>query len=239
MSRFKILVLIFCSISLPIFIQACATITVNVYFPAEEVREAYTNLEEELLKPPEGDVPVSGSPPPVKKESVPEPQSLWKYPEKPLLTYRRFIRLRRNFSLDLSKFAWAQDNIAKEITNKIRNMPSVVRAFQSRGKRLNEINKMLSDHKVGEGNQGLLVARGDLTPQERNSLNAENKDRMVIIDGMARAIVEINGLEPSSENVNRVAPEAGEQFAAVRRGDAKPGWAIQLPNGSWVTKKMN
>jgi hypothetical protein len=237
MNRYNVLVLIFCFVFLPIFIQACATITVNVYFPAEEVREAYSNLEEELLKPQGGDEPVRGSPPPVRKESVPEPQSLRKYTEKPLLTYRSFIRLKRNFSLDLSKFAWAQDNIAKDITNKIRNMPGVVRAFQSRGERLNEIAKMLSDHKVGEGNRGLLVARGDLTPHERTSLNAENKDRMVIIDGMARAIVEINGIEPSSENINRVAPQAAQQFAAVRRSDAKRGWAVQLPNGNWVTKK--
>jgi hypothetical protein len=236
MNRNKILVLLCCFISLPMLVQACATITVNVYFPAEEVREAYINLEEELLKPQEGEGPVSGSPP-VKKESVPEPQSLRNYPDKPLLTYRRFIRLRSKFSLDLSQFAWAQDNIAREITNKIRNMPVVVKAFQSRGKRLTEIGKMLSDHKVGEGNQGLLVARGDLTDQEGNPFSAENKDRMIIIDGMARAIVEINGIEPSSENINRVAPQAAEQFAAVRRSEAKPGWAIQLPNGSWVTKK--
>jgi hypothetical protein len=237
MNRYNVLVLIFCFVFLPILIQACATITVNVYFPAEEVREAYTNLEEELLKPQGGDEPVRGSPPPVRKESVPEPQSLRKYTEKPLLTYRRFIRLRRNFSLDLSKFAWAQDNIAKEITNKIRNMPSVVRAFQSRGKRLDEISKMLSERKVGEGNKGLLVMLGVLTSQERAAFNAENKDRTKIIDGMAEAIVEINGVKATPENVQRVAPEAAEQFAAVRRSDAKPGWAIQLPNGSWVTRK--
>ncbi len=236
MSKHNTLTLTFCLISVLIMMQACATITVNVYFPAEEVREAYINLEEELLKPQEGDEPVSESPP-EKEKSITEPQGVWKYPDKPLLTYRRFIRLRKKFSLDLSKFAWAQDNIAKEITNKIRNMPAVVRAFQSRGRRLGEINKMLSDHKVGEGNQGLLVPRVDLTPQERNSLDAENKDRRIIIDGMARAIVEINGLEASSENVNRVAPEAAQQFAAVRRSEAKPGWATQLPDGSWATRK--
>ncbi len=236
MDRYKIMGLLICFISVPIFIQACATINVNVYFPAEEVREAYIDLEEELLKPQEGEGPVSGQPP-VKKESVPEPQSLRKYSEKPLLTYRRFIRLERNFSLDLSKFAWAQDDIAREITNKIRNMPGVVRAFQSRGARLNEISKMLSGRKVGEGNKGLLVMLGDLTSQERSAFNAENKDRMKIIDGMAEAIVEINGLQATPENVQRVAPEAAEQFAAVRRSGAKPGWAIQLPNASWVTKK--
>ncbi|MBI4229166.1 MAG: DUF1318 domain-containing protein [Deltaproteobacteria bacterium] len=235
MIKNKIPALLFCFISLPILIQACATITVNVYFPAEEVREAYISLEEELLRPQGGEGPASG--PPVKKESVPEPQSLRTYPEKPLLKYRRFLTLKRKFSLDLSKLALAQDNLAREITNKIRNMPEVVGAFKSRGARLNEIGKMLSDRKVGEGNKGLLVVLGDLTGQERDVFNAENKDRMKIIDGMARAIVEINGIEPSSENINRVAPEAGAQFAAVRRSEAEPGWAIQLPNGSWVTKK--
>ena len=236
MNGYRVRVLLCCFISLPVLIQGCATITVNVYFPAEEVREAYINLEQELLKPQEGEGPVSGTPP-GKKESAPGPQSMRKYPEKPLLTYTRFIRLKRNFSLDLSKFAWAQDDISREITNKIRNMPGVIRAFQSRGKRLNEISKMLSDHKVGEGNQGLLVARGDLTDQDGNVFSAENKDRMIIIDGMAKAIVEINGLEASHENIDRVAPQAAEQFAAVRRSEAQPGWAIQLPNGSWVTKK--
>jgi hypothetical protein len=236
MDRYKIMGLVICFISVPIFMQACATINVNVYFPAEEVREAYIDLEEELLKPQEGEGPVSGTPP-GKKESAPGPQSMRKYPEKPLLTYRRFIRLKRNFSLDLSKFAWAQDDISREITNKIRNMPGVVRAFQSRGARLNEISKMLSGRKVGEGNKGLLVMLGDLTSQERSAFNAENKDRVKIIDGMAEAIVEINGLQATPENVQRVAPEAADQFAAVRRSGAKPGWAIQLPNASWVTKK--
>jgi Protein of unknown function (DUF1318) len=236
MNRYRIRVLLCCFISLPVFIQACATITVNVYFPAEEVREAYINLEEELLKPQQGEGPVSGTPP-VKKESAPGPQSLRKYPEKPLLTYRRFIRLKRNFSLDLSKFAWAQEDISREITNKIRNMPGVVRAFQSRGARLNQIGKMLSERKVGEGNKGLLVMLGDLTSEERDAFNAENKDRTRIIDGMAEAIVEVNGLQATPENVQRVAPEAAEQFAEVRRSEAKPGWAIQLPNGSWATRK--
>jgi hypothetical protein len=236
MNGYRLGVLLSCFISLQVFIQACATITVNVYFPAEEVREAYINLEEELLKPQEGEPPVSGAPP-AKKESAPGPQSLRKYQEKPLLTYRRFIRLKRNFSLDLSKFAWAQEDISREITNKIRNMPGVVRAFQSRGARLNQIGKMMSERKVGEGNKGLLVILGDLTSQERAAFDAENKDRTRIIDGMAEAIVEINGLQATPENIQRVAPEAAEQFASVRRSEAKPGWATQLPNGSWVTKK--
>ena len=32
------------------YLVSCATITVNVYFPAEEVRDAYSSLEEEFLE---------------------------------------------------------------------------------------------------------------------------------------------------------------------------------------------
>ncbi len=219
-----------------ICISSCATITVNVYFPAEEVREAYISLEQELLQP--EDVEGTGTDEaPGTTESVLEPQSLKTYPKEPLLKYRRFITLWRGISLDLSKFAWAQDNIAREITNEIKKMPEVVQAFQSRGKRLGETNKLLSERKVGEGNKGLLVKLSSLSPQETKEFNAENKDRKIIVDGMARAIVEINGLEPTPQNINRVAPEAAKQFAAVRRSEAKSGWQIQLPDGKWGTKK--
>lgn len=236
MKEKKLLFLKLIALTFTIKLLACATITVNVYFPAEEVREAYINLEEELLKPQDEEGTETDEDPAI-NESVAEPQSLRTYPEEPLLTYRKFITLWRGISLDLSKFAWAQDNIAREITNKIKKMPEVVKAFQSRGKRLSEISKLFSEHKVGEGNKGLLVKRGSLTPQETKVLNAENKDRRIIIDGMARAIVEINGLEPSPQNINRVAPEAADQFAAVRRSEAKSGWQIQLPDGKWGTKK--
>lgn len=236
MNKFKMMVPKFCLIAFPILVQACATITVNVYFPAEEVREAYINLEEELLRPQKGDEPL-GWLPPASEESVAEPESRRRYGETPLLKHRRFIRLRKNLSLNLSNFAWAQDDIAGEITKRIRNMPPVVRAFQDRGKRLGAISKLLSDRKAGEGNRGLLVASGDLSREESNLLSSENRDRGLIIEGMARAIVEINGMVPTSENVDRVVPEAAAQFAAVRRSEAKAGWAIQLPDGSWVTKK--
>jgi len=75
-----------------------------------------------------------------------------------------------------------------------------------------------------------------LTSQETGLLNAENADRNVIENGMARAIVEINGLDPTPDNINSVLPEAAEQFAAVRRGEAQPGWFIQLSDGTWEQK---
>ena len=84
---------------------------------------------------------------------------------------------------------------------------------------MNEINQMLSSGLVVEGSQGLLVKRGALTPQQTQAFNAENADRQIIIRGMARAIVEINNIEPTPENIDKVLPEAARQFASVRQSE--------------------
>jgi len=222
-------------VTLSFYLFSCATVTVNVYFPAEEVRQAYETLEEELLKPPQEETPGNEKAP-KQGEVEKKPQSLLKYPDKPQLQSRRLIILKRKFTLDLSKFVWAQDNLDREIVNEIKNMPDVVQAYRNRGKRLDVINNMLSQGKVGLGNKGLLVQRGDLTNEEKADFNAENKDRETIIEGMAKAIVKINNIDPTSQNIKRVIPEAAEQFAAVRRNEAQPGWWIQLPDGSWRQK---
>jgi hypothetical protein len=215
-------------------LSSCAIVTVNVYFPAEEVREAYKSLEEELLQSPE-EAPKQESAP-EKEAPKGQPQSLRKYPDKPQLESRRIIVLKRRFDLVVGTPAWAQGDLAAQITSEIRKMPEVVQAFRDRGKRLASTNNLLSQGKVGEGNKGLLVPRGNLTPQERAVLSAENADRQVIIRGMASAIVKINNLEMTPENINRVLPQAAEQFAQVRREEAKPGWEIQLSDGGWTKK---
>ncbi len=83
----------------------------------------------------------------------------------------------------------------------------------------NWINQMISQNKVTEGSQGLLVKKTTLNPSETSAFNAENADRKIIIQGMARAIVEINNLDPTPENINKVLPEAARQFASVRRSE--------------------
>jgi DNA-binding Lrp family transcriptional regulator len=218
-----------------IYLSSCAIVTVNVYFPAEEVRKAYENLEEELVKPPQEKSTEPQKTP--KKENLEgQPQSLREYPEKPQLESRKVIVLKRRFSLDMSAPAFAQGDIAEQIAEEIRNMPEVVEAFRRMGPRLGILDNMRSEGKVGEGNKGLLVERGTLTGDERAAFNAENSDRGIIIKGMARAIVKINKLEPTSDNINRVLPQAAEQFATVRRDKAQSGWFIQLRDGSWVQK---
>jgi len=215
-------------------LPSCAIVTVNIYFPAEEVKEAYKSLEEELLKAPK-EAPEPGKTP-EKEKPKGQPQSLREYPEKPQLESRRVIVLKRRFDINIGTTAWAEGNLSEQITNEIRKMTDVMQAFRSRGKRLPSINDLLSQGKVGEGNKGLLVRRGNLAGEEIADFNAENSDRQIIIRGMAKAIVKINKLDPTPENIKSVLPQAGEQFAAVRRDEAQPGWEIQLPDGRWVKK---
>lgn len=198
-------------------VVSCATITVNVYFPAEEVRDAYSSLEEEFLEQNENEsgtdqVPETVSP-------TPEPQSQNVYPDEPTLSDTKVVIIKRQISLDFSNYAWAQGNISQQIAEKIRAMPQVIDAYRSRSKRQNVINQMLSQNKVTEGSQGLLVKKASLSASETKAFNAENADRKTIIQGMARAIVEINNLDPTPENINKVLPEAARQFASVRRSE--------------------
>lgn len=220
-----------------IYLSSCAVVTVNVYFPAEEVKQAYENLEEELVKPPQEKSPEPQQPQEAPKKENPKgvPQSLRKYPKEPQLESRKVIVLKR-FSINITSPAFAQGDLSREIANEIRNMPEVVEAFRRMGPRLGILNSMRSQEKVGEGNKGLLVQRGSLTGEEMAAFSAENADRQIIIRGMAAAIVKINKIEPTRENINRVLPQAAEQFTVVRRDKARPGWWIQLPDGRWVQK---
>jgi len=198
-------------------IVSCATITVNVYFPAEEVRDAYSSLEEEFL---EQDGDSSTTDKDTDSQTVtptPEPQSKNVYPDEPTVSQTKVVVIKREISLDFSNYAWAQGNISQQIAQRIRAMPQVISAYKSRAKRQGVIDQMLAQNKVAEGSQGLLVKKASLTPAETQAFNAENADRTTIIRGMAEAIVAINNLDPTPENINKVLPEAARQFASVRR----------------------
>lgn len=213
--------LYFLPLALCFYLVSCATITVNVYFPAEEVRDAYSSLEEEFLLEDETDSAEGTEPSDTGTvKPTPAPESSIKYQEKPTLkSETKVIVLRNKVTLDFGDYAWAQGNISGQITEKIRSMPEVINAYKSRANRKNVINAMLKDGLVREGNLGLLVKAGNLTSSQQQAFNAENADRRVIIRGMARAIVEINNLEPTSENIDKVLPEAGRQFASVRKSE--------------------
>jgi len=211
--------LYFLPLSLCFYLVSCATITVNVYFPAEEVRDAYSSLEEEFLLEDGSEEGTEPSDSGVVKPT-PAPESSIKYKETPTLkSETKVIVLRKEVTLDFGDYAWAQGNISGQITQKIRGMPEVINAYKGRARRKNVVNAMLKDGLVREGSQGLLVKAANLTSSQQKTFSAENADRKIIIRGMAKAIVEINNLEPTPENVDKVLPEAGRQFASVRKSE--------------------
>ena len=202
------------------YLVSCATITVNVYFPAEEVRDAYSSLEEEFLEQDADDGSNSEQTPDTQTvQPTPKPQSRNIYPDEPVISEKKVVVIKRKISLDFSNYAWAQGNISQQIAKEIRGMPEVISAYKSRAKRQDVIDPLLSQKKVVEGTQGLLVKKGSLTAAETKAFNAENADRKTIIQGMARAIVEINNLDPTPENIDKVRPEAARQFANFRRSE--------------------
>ena len=199
------------------FVVSCATITVNVYFPAEEVRDAYSSLEEEFLEQDDDEASSDDASETQTVSPTPKPQSKNVYPEEPTLSDTKVVVIKREISIDFSNYAWAQGNISQQIDQKLRAMPDVINAYRARAKRQNVIDGLLSQGKVAEGSQGLLVKKSSLSAAQTSAFNAENADRKVIIQGMARAIVEINNLAPTPENIEKVLPEAARQFANIRR----------------------
>ena len=198
-------------------IASCAVITVNVYFPEKDVKEAYKNLEKELMSPgggSQGQKPENGA------------------------GARSPVRPESSIRFELATPAYAQDTATEErIVGIVKNMPDVVAAYRGIGARLPELNKLRDRGAVGEGSDGLLAVReGPLSPAEKQLVDEVNKDRQTVMRGMAKAIVRLNRLPESAENLKQVAPRAVEQFASIRRDSARKGWWIQEPGGSWTKK---
>ncbi|MDA8433361.1 MAG: DUF1318 domain-containing protein [Nitrospiraceae bacterium] len=190
---------------------ACAVITVNIYFPEKDVKEAYKELEKDLMTP--------GGKPAEKPATSPEKKS---GPESSI----RF---------EFVSSAYAQETAtAEKIAELVKKMPDVVNAYREMGARIGDTDRLRDSGAVGEANDGLLVSRGGtLTAGDKAIMDAENTNRKTVINGMTKAIVRINRLPESADNLKQVAPQAAAQFAAIRRDAAKNGWWIQDPNGNW------
>jgi hypothetical protein len=193
---------------------SCAIITVNIYFPEKDVKEAYKVLEKELMTPSEK-----------KPEGKPE--------EKP-----------EGSSRNLPRFEWVASahaqvsELADQIADIVKKMPDVVAAYRQMGQRLSQTDRLRDSGAVGEGKNGLLVVRDEklLTPADRALVAAENENRRTVMSGMAKAIVRLNRLPENDQNLKQVMPQAVEQFAAIRQSSAKKGWWVQDAYGNWTRK---
>ncbi len=195
--------------SLFLIFVSCAVITVNIYFPEKDVKEAYKLLEKELMGP-------GGKP----QETTPQgkPESFLQF--------------------ELVTSAYAQEpGLPDKIAEFVKKMPDVVNAYKEMGVRIADIDRLRGSGLVGEGKNGLLVVReGNMTPQDQKFINMENQNRKTVIQGMTKAIIRINRLPENEANLNQVMPQATEQFASIRRDSAKKGWWIQDPSGNWAKK---
>ena len=192
-----------------LILVSCAVITVNIYFPEKDVKEAYKLLEKELMAP-------EGQP----QETTPQGK-----PESSL-------------QFELVASAYAQEaGLPDKIAEIVKKMPDVVNAYKEMGARIADIDRLRGSGLVGEGKNGLLVVReGNITPQDQNFINMENQNRKTVIQGMTKAIIRINRLPENEANLNQVMPQATEQFASIRRDSAKKGWWIQDSSGNWAKK---
>lgn len=221
MYRYKERVLIF-SLGAFVSFAACAIITVNVYFPEKDVKSAYKSLEDELLDPT-----------PQKEESTPAPKPRSRLERRPVLAAAGSWRIA------IVADAFAQEDLSRRIAEEIKTYPEVLAAYKSLRQKLERLNQLRDQGLVGEGNDGKVVLRAK-PPQVKEAdiklIEEENRDREVVINGMAKAIVKLNKQEPSASNLAKVKPQASETFASIRREKAHPGWWIQLPEGTWKQK---
>lgn len=203
-------------------LAACAIITVNVYFPEKDVKSAYKSLEDELLEP---------------TPKTPGPAT----PPKPSSRLERSLMLVAavGWNISLVTDAYAQEDLAQQIAQEIKGYPEVIAAYKGLGQRLERLNQLRDQGLVGEGMDGKVVLRAKppkVGEAEGKLVEEENKDRDVIISGMAKAIVKLTKQESTSANLAKVKPQASETFASLRRDKAKPGWWVQLSDGTWKQK---
>jgi uncharacterized protein YdbL (DUF1318 family) len=199
-------------------LTACAIITVNVYFPEKDVKQAYKSLDEMLLKQGGGE---TKEPVPAEQKDEVKPQS----------------RLRLPVSLELVSEAHAAEKVADELAVELSSMPEVLKAYDEIRARLPELNTLRESGIVGETNQGLVAIRDKARGAGKEELvKAINDNRKVVITGMAKAILKVNKQPFSEAGLKQVLPKAAATFATIRQEGAKPGWWIQLPNGRWVQK---
>lgn len=191
-------------------VVSCMVITVNIYFPEKEVKEAFKALEKELMTP-------EAEKPKPKQEGKPE----------------------SSIKFELVTSAYAQEpGLSDKIAEIVKKMPDVVNAYKEMGARVADIDKLRDNGAVGEGNSGMLVVRDEklLTPDQKKLVATENGNRKTVINGMAKAIIRINRVPENEQNLNQVMPQAVEQFASIRRESAKKGWWIQSLDGNWSRK---
>jgi uncharacterized protein YdbL (DUF1318 family) len=201
-------------------LAACAIITVNVYFPEKDVKQAYKSLDEMLLN--QGDIPVKGEQPP------PQEPKQGEKPHSGLIPFQFVL---------LPEAAAQESNISDNLAVELSMMPEVLAAYDEMRVRLPRLNGLRESGIVGETFQGLVSVRDKSRASEAQPLvEAENKNRKVVITGMARAIIKNNKMKETKEALKQLLPQSAASYAAIRKEEAKPGWWLLVAPDRWVQK---
>lgn len=196
-------------------LAACAFITVNVYFPEKDVKQAYQSLDEMLLKKEPKD----------EMQPLPEQQ---KPAEKPLSFIHDF---------GFAKEAWAQDALGDKLAAELAGIPEVQQAYEDMRARLAQLNALRDSGAIGESADGRVVVRDQSNAANLQAIvQAENNNRKTVIVNMAKAILRVNKQPETKDALSQVLTKAAATFADTKREEAKTGWWIQLANGRWVQK---
>jgi uncharacterized protein YdbL (DUF1318 family) len=205
MHRFTMLTL---TLIATFFTATCARITVNVYFPAAEIKDAAAQIEQEVRS---GDE----APPPLEKPSDKKPQGSFLWPSS------RTVHL-----------AFTPPSAMAQAPNIDITTPAIRSLITSRKQRYSSLVPLLNRCVLGENNQGLLDIRAleGLSLKDKASaqtlLKQENRDRQQLYRELATA----NNLP-----ANRLS-EIASIFAKVNLKEARAGWCIQDGNGNWKKK---
>lgn len=125
------------------------------------------------------------------------------------------------------------------LLKELKGMIEVREALLSRRDREPLILDWLRKEIVGEASSGQLVFIVDRKEVDREILARvanENDDRQIIMRGMTKAVISVNGVQIDERNILAQIPATQREFAAVRRRLSPQGTWVQLPDGQWVKK---
>ncbi len=209
-------------------LTACAFITVNVYFPEKDVKQAYKSLDDMLLKQGDKNAPSEGAP------AEGEPKAPEKAPEgKPVSVLENSTTI----SISIARNAYAEEDISKKLAEELSRMPDVQQAYADIRSKVPQLAALRDSGAVGEGNNGSLVVldKGKLGNNQA-LVDSINNDRKMIIRAMAKTTLKLTGQKETGATLKKALIDAARTFASVRQEKAKPGWFIQQPDGRWVQK---
>ena len=200
------------SLGVATMIAGCITscITVNVYFPVKELREAADQIVDEVR-------PDIASAEDSDAKSASLPPIAWT-----LLT------------VSFVKSAWADEKSSTESSNAVINAssPKIKKIKASLKARYKKLLPLYTAGRIGEGQDGNLVVREvkDLNLKERRMVNtlvkAENADRKSLYTTIAR----------ESKIADAKIKDIGRLFSRSWQKKSKTGWWIEVKKGKWVKK---